>query len=516
MAEETCRITLPFEVSAEDIGLPTGGAVIDQAYFVRAGEKTCPTPGPAYMTGYARADHFCLYGVIHPVDPEAQDIHFVIGLPVRWNGKAMQTGGGGLDGYVPPVSGIGMPTDMPGEMDAIGRGYAVFGSDSGHMFPNPMAAVECSWGLNEEMQENFGWKALKKLHDVAVKVIEAWYGKRPEKVYFFGGSNGGREGFKILQCSPKDYDGAIIAMPVIQFLTQMIADVEKVKILDRLGPDAYISAEEAQRVMRTITDILDGEDGLRDGIVSCRKPTPAQQEKIRQALLTFLTEKQLAFLEALSKDYALPYPVNGGSGVSSGFQVLMGADPRAQIDCGKHEKDSYVSAVSKNMVSCFILKDPQADPTKLDVEKDREAIERAAEIIQADNPDLDGFFAEGGKIILVQGNLDPLVPMNGTIRYVEALEKRYGSALKEHLAFYLVPGYGHGDGGPFRLYAPLMEYLENWVERDQRPDVILATDTNQETFGRTRPLYEYPYVPVYSGEGDPDRAEHFIKKKLEG
>ena len=510
MREKECRIQLPYEIKAEEIRLETGGAVVEQAVFVRAGEA-----GPGYVVGQpalARADHFCLLGQVRPHDPAAQDIHFIIGLPLDWNGKAMQTGGGGLDGYLPSSSGIGIPADLPGEMDAIGRGYAVFGSDSGHVLDR-MTPVECDWGLNEEMLENFGWKALQKVYDVAMNVIQAWYGKRPERIYFSGGSNGGREAIKILQRSPADYDGAIVLFPVIRFLIQMIAANETVKALDRLGPEADVTMEEAGRVMKVITGILDGEDGLEDGIISCIRPSKAQQQKIEDSLRAFLNEKQLAFLHALAADFSLPYSLNHGGDTSYGFQVLMGADLRGQILNAKHEKDNYLSAVAKNMISCFVLKDPKADPLKLNYERDREAILQAADIIQADDPDLDAWFARGGKMILIQGNMDCLVPMNSTIRYVEALEKRYGTALKEHLAFYLAPGYGHGDG-PFKMYAPLMRHLEDWVEKDIRPGELLATDVNEATFGRTRPLYEYPYVPVYKGKGDPNKAESFTSMKL--
>ena len=510
MCEQECRIQIPFEIKAEEIGLETSGAVVEQAVYVRAGEA-----GPGYVLGkpaLATADHFCLLGKIYPHDPAAQDIHFIIGLPLNWNGKSMQTGGGGLDGYLPSSSGIGIHADMPGEMDAIGRGYAVFGSDSGHVL-DPMMPVACDWGLNREMLENFGWKALKKVYDVAMRVIEAWYGKRPDKVYFSGGSNGGREALKILQCCPADYDGAIVLFPVIRFLIQMIAANETVKILDRIGPDANMTIEDAKHVMDTVTEILDGEDGLEDGIISCMTPSKTQKQKIEESLRSFLNEKQLAFLHALAGDIKLPYPLNHGSDTSYGFQVLMGADPYPQILNAKHEKDNYLSAVAKNMISCFVLKDAEADPLKLDYERDREAILGAAEIIQADDPNLDAWFARGGKMILIQGNMDVLVPMNSTIRYVEELEKRYGPALKDHLVFYLVPGYGHGDG-PFRMYAPLMQHLEDWVEKGIRPDEILATDVNPKTFGRTRPLYEYPCVPVYKGSGDPNKAENFTSMKL--
>ena len=96
MREKKCRLQLPYEIKAEEIRLETGGAAVEQAVFVRAGEA-----GPGYVVGQpalARADHFCLLGQVRPHDPAAQDIHFIIGLPLDWNGKAMQTGGGGLDG----------------------------------------------------------------------------------------------------------------------------------------------------------------------------------------------------------------------------------------------------------------------------------------------------------------------------------------------------------------------------------------------------------------------------------
>jgi feruloyl esterase len=37
-------------------------------------------------------------GTIAPVDSGAQLIHFQINLPIAWNGKALQYGGGGFNG----------------------------------------------------------------------------------------------------------------------------------------------------------------------------------------------------------------------------------------------------------------------------------------------------------------------------------------------------------------------------------------------------------------------------------
>ena len=108
----------------------------------------------------------------------------------------------------------------------------------------------------------------------------------------------------------------------------MIAANETVKVLDRLGPDANVTMAEAKRIKDAVTEILDGEDGLKDGIVSCRTPSKAQQQKIEAALRTFLNEKQLDFLRALAADFALPYPLNHGSGTSyeDGATITLNAN----------------------------------------------------------------------------------------------------------------------------------------------------------------------------------------------
>src|SRR6185437_16689504 len=81
-----CRELTRRTVSAKEIGLATRGAVVESA------EET----GPKDPEG-----HFCkVLGVIRSVDPKAEAIHFEVNLPIRWNGKAVQIGGGGYDGVL--------------------------------------------------------------------------------------------------------------------------------------------------------------------------------------------------------------------------------------------------------------------------------------------------------------------------------------------------------------------------------------------------------------------------------
>lgn len=72
------------EVSEDAFSLPTGGAVVIGVEFVKDGSGMWPT-----------RDFYRVSGAIHPHDPNAYDILFQIGFPVKWNGRRLQICGGG-------------------------------------------------------------------------------------------------------------------------------------------------------------------------------------------------------------------------------------------------------------------------------------------------------------------------------------------------------------------------------------------------------------------------------------
>jgi Tannase and feruloyl esterase len=108
------------KVPATSIGLPTTGAVV-----------TAAAPVAASGSGAQATGSYCkVTGNINPVDPRAPAVEFQIDMPDTWNSKVMMFGGCGYDGTIPAAGGnvpIG-PTNRP---TSLGRGYAVFGSDSG-------------------------------------------------------------------------------------------------------------------------------------------------------------------------------------------------------------------------------------------------------------------------------------------------------------------------------------------------------------------------------------------------
>ena len=96
----------------------------------------------------------------------------------------MAFGGGGFDGSIPTVAGnVGFgPAD---QLVPLGRGYATFGSDSGHQ-AGALGSQDHLFGLNDEAERNFAVDAPKKTRDAAVFIIKARYGHHPRKSYFHG------------------------------------------------------------------------------------------------------------------------------------------------------------------------------------------------------------------------------------------------------------------------------------------------------------------------------------------
>ena len=193
---------VPVNIPSSDIGLPTNGASIYSVVLVNAGD-----PGN-YNGSFYRVN-----GAIHPINPNSPKINFQVNLPLDWNGRLVQFGGGGFNGVL--VTGEGFPVCFtPEDKRPLAQGYVTFGSDSGHY----SRGWDGRWGLDDEALDNFASSQLKKVHDVAVIIASEFYSRKPEHVYYIGDSNGGREALKAIQLFPEDYDGAVSLYPVLNCL----------------------------------------------------------------------------------------------------------------------------------------------------------------------------------------------------------------------------------------------------------------------------------------------------------
>ena len=154
---------------------------------------------------------FCrVEGVIRPtVD---SDIRFELWLPppATWNGKYEGVGNGGFAGFI---------TYEP-MARALGAGYAVSGTDTGHV----ASVTDARWAIGHpEKVADFGWRAIHETAAASKAIAQAYYGRAPSHAYFSGCSDGGREALMEAQRFPEDYDGIVsvaAVTPVEMLLTK--------------------------------------------------------------------------------------------------------------------------------------------------------------------------------------------------------------------------------------------------------------------------------------------------------
>ncbi|MEM5365697.1 tannase/feruloyl esterase family alpha/beta hydrolase [Paraburkholderia azotifigens] len=501
-------------LEADTIAIPTHGAHVESATLISA-----QTPGNG-------AGEFCrITGVIRAIKGTTPDIRFDLNLPRRWNGRALQVGGGGYNGTV--VTGIGVMPFSPIRAP-LAQGYVTFGDDSGHVGNSSLAV----FGLVDESVVNFGYAHLKKMHDAALALIARIYGRPPGRTYFAGGSTGGREGYTVMQRFPDDYDGVIADSPALNFSGVRLIGV-RVGQAEYATPGGFVPPALLERVYQKSLEVCDKLDGAADGIVSDVAECRQHEAEIIDALRCHrgtsyaheggcLTDAQLSTLNVLRDGLRLPYKLAYDVSGYRGYNVFQGTRFNGALGLGRDPVrqtsptfagNGYLFAQGDGYVRYFVAQDATFDSLKFDVQhpgKYQKQLVALSQTIGAMNPDLSRFIEKGGKLITMQGLADEVISPNQTIGYYDRLVDLYGDErVNAFMRLYMVPGFQHG-GGVFIPSVDLLGALDNWVTRGISPETLLATDIAAPTNGRSRPLCRYPMYPHYLGKGNLNDANNFV------
>lgn len=497
----------------ELIAMPTAGVQIESAAMVGA-----TAPGNQQGGEYCR-----ITGRIKGLNASTPDIRFDLNLPRRWNGRALQIGGGGYNGVV--VSGTGVMPFSP-DRAPLAQGYATFGDDSGHVGDSSLAI----FGLVDEAVTNFGYAHLKKTHDAALALIARAYGRPPQRMYFAGGSTGGREGYTVMQRFPDDYDGVIANSPALNFSGVRLLGV-KLGQAEYATRGGFIPPPLLEHVYQRTLAVCDRLDGAVDGIISdvaacreheaeiiaslrCAGHRPSHDECLTEAQLSTL----LVMRDGLSLPYRLAWDVSG----YHGYNVFQGTHLTSTLGLGRQPgrlpvptilANGYLFAQGDGYIRYFVARDARFDSLTFDPQrpgKYRAQLFALSQTIGAMNTDLTRYIARGGKLITLQGLADEVISPNQTIAYYEALIDRFGiDQVNAFMRLYMVPGFQHG-GGVFIPSVDLLGALDNWVTRGASPETLTATDIAAATNGRSRPLCRYPLFPRYVGKGNLNLASSFV------
>jgi feruloyl esterase len=74
----------------------------------------------------------------------------------------------------------------------------------------------------------------------------------------------------------------------------------------------------------------------------------------------------------------------------------------------------------------------------------------------------------------------------------------------------MAPGMGHCGGGEGPSTFDMVAALEQWVEKKQAPNQVIASRTREGKVDRTRLLCPHPQVATYCGTGSTDEAANFV------
>ena len=519
-----CSTLAGKSIPASSIGLPSGPATVASAVLVPAVRQSVSnnTLTPA-------TPEYCkLLGSVAPRDTTAQLINFQVNLPTQWNGKALQYGGGGYNGVL--ITGLAPLRDAaPGDPLPITRGYATFGTDSGHQASAFAASEPAAFALNDEMLENFAFASYKKVRDVSVGLMRAFYGRAPSQLYYFGGSEGGREGLTMAQRFPADYDGIVSVVPVINWTGLFHAFVRNQvpQFTD------WLEAAKTPLIANATLDACDALDGLVDGVVNnylaCQGRVNLEALRCpdgADAGPQCLSDAEIALMRGIHSPYKFSFPLSNG--ITEYPQWFYGhedsLDGPSALNLVRWVTGSAAPTVSinastaatqwlygSNWIRYAIARNAKFDVGTYRPESFVARVQLTSALMDSTNPDLSAFFALGGKLIIRENAADRAQsPLMG-IQYYEAVVARLGQvAVDRSTRLYISPSSTHignarsvTEKRAIPTMTDLLDPLDRWVATGSAPAEVMVQTSSAGIppfeVQASRPMCRYPDYPHYIG-----------------
>ncbi len=459
-------------------GRSLGGATIAAATAV---------PASATLDAYCKVT-----GLIEP------KLNFEVRLPRDWNHKLHYGGGGGYNGFIPPV-----------DATALNAGYAQVSSDSGHQ----ASALDASFALNDpQAAQLFGSQSVPTVMGAATEIVRAHYGQRARRAYFEGCSNGGREALINAQRHPALFDGIISRAPAYNWVGIMGIFNRTAKAL--AAPGGAISPGKTATLAGAVLAACDGLDGVVDGVVSNPSACHFDPKTLRcpggaDGGDSCLSDAQLNVVASLTS----PASIDGGKYSYTGWPLSGNENVPAAWDLWTTGVPSLQFLFQDTTVKNYLARNPTANSLTYDFDSDTGALAALSALNDATNANLHPFLASGGKLILWHGGNDSALSITSTTAYYQRVVAAMGgqSNTDSFVRYYTAPGVNHCAGGPGADSADLLKALDRWVTRGREPETLIASKVDPATGAAqlTRPLCVYPAYPRYKGRGDPNHASSF-------
>ncbi|HSU43509.1 MAG TPA: tannase/feruloyl esterase family alpha/beta hydrolase [Casimicrobiaceae bacterium] len=503
---------------------------------------TIQSAAPATAGSGANAVPYCLVKVLVPNAPGAtiqEGIHIWVGLPMNghWNGRWQSLGGGGYAGSV------SAPTS------AVQTGYAGATTDTGHSGGSGTFGCVNNCAGNDAQnpgspdigrQEDFANRSEHLMAVLGKQLVNAFYGQAPVYSYWNGCSTGGRQGLRMAQDYPADYDGILAGAPAIHWDRFQAGQIwyQLVQYRDNGGPigggNATISRAKENLATTHAVAACDAQDGVVDGVLTDPRTceySAAADATITRSTCTASDSSCLTPTEASAIDKMWKGPVSCSNGHpdascpvpdfatrqlnGKGNKRLWYPDERGTDLSGLGGVNPFPIAVAQPRF--WVYFDPTWDWQVLGYDNYlqffTDTVNRVGPLMASDNPDLSPFRNRGGKLVMWHGFADQLIVPEGTIDYYDAVTQALGGGYKrtqEFARLFMAPGVGHCGGGNGPQPQAIFDAVVNWVEKNQAPEQVLAAKTTSGVVTQTRPLCPYPTFAHYTGSGSTDDDANFV------
>jgi len=231
--EDLSKLVLPDIVIQSAVTVPAG------SFRLPTGQATAP---PVKVPAFCR-----VAGLVKP------ELRFELWLPTAWNRKYIAVGNGGMAGSIP----------YPGMVDPLNRGYAVGGTDTGHVSSND----DGTWAMGHlERLLNYAYRGIHLMALADQAIIRSYYSAAPADSYFNGCSFGGKQALTEAQRYPNDFNGIIAGDPANSFTRHYIGG----HLWDAMAMegDGYIPAAKVPMLGNAVNAQCDALDGVKDGVLN--------------------------------------------------------------------------------------------------------------------------------------------------------------------------------------------------------------------------------------------------------
>jgi hypothetical protein len=492
---------------------------------------------------------------------------FEVRLPTSWNGRYMFQGSGGTEGTLPGATGgIG----GTGGVQELRNGFVVASQNGGHQtnelpatYPpgstitdlNHIQIIQQNMFFSDpQAVKDWGYNSIDITTQTTKYLIDAYYGREPERSYFVGCSTSGRQGMAMSQRFPQHYDGIVAGDPFYLPPDISLSETWGLEQIIKISPivngvpqyQQSFPIADQQLFTNAILAACDALDGLVDGVIdnaaACKFdpatfvfPTSGPYGSIAPGqplqctgnkTATCLTPGQVNATkkiaegprtsngERITSPDGTPlsgYPFDGGFMQPSGIptrDIGNGNNPPGNIGLGSGQLPLF----------WFVTPDPTYNPLTVNYDTDMRLVTPSSPAVN-NSTEIGPFVSRGGKMILYHGLSDSGPPWPYTMKYFQDVMVKNGglAGISKFMKMYLIPNMGHCSGNAATDRFDMLTPMVNWIENGIAPQEIVATGTNFfSTLGtltglpttRSRPLCAYPKTLRYTG-GDMSQATSY-------